>query len=452
MDFSFNRMRPFEHSSILRDGFFANEAMRAGYVRQGLLSSHRFEETLSSTEALQWDTEREKIRAQLIAEDVVRRQLEDEIRREIAIEREVIFRRQSRMMETMASVAPEVTPESHFEASLWRDNGTMNAMASSVPEVGALSRFSLAPPPLPELASAIDRFRPESGFIGERFPAARQLNTTLVGIKRKVPPTPFTAAGSAASSERELSWLGIARKKSQTSQRAWSCNICNVRCTSRESLSGHCLGKKHKAKLEESKIKKVDVSVGEFDVKTPRGNAAKNVVKKSKLDGREGAVDEIDLKAPRRNAIKVVGKETKLKKQEQTFSKNDVDSPQRNPAKVVDVSSNALLNKNLKHRTGNEKLLKSNADDRALKKLKTEDLKTEGRKKSNLPFLCERCGIRCNSVHDLGAHLKGKKHAEKVLELEKPGGANRSNAVRATAESATAMEGGSGCRERGGSS
>ncbi|XP_031481742.1 uncharacterized protein LOC116251548 isoform X2 [Nymphaea colorata] len=345
----FNRFGTFEPSRSLAGSFFTNEAIR-GYITSGLAGNHVIGRHLSSREALRWEIEKDKIRAEMIADIIRRRQLEEEVRRELALEREMVLRQELQLLDSLNSAAQDVKAE---------------------------NRFCFGGKSLPKSGVAVDPLRPEAGSSSEPaladpraavekpvvFPV-NTLNDILRGTKRKVPAPPAAAKGTDAK-ERELPWLAIPRKKTKIFQSVWTCNLCHISCTSRDSLAHHHHGKKHKAKLEESRLQK-----------------------------EEGPSDKIDPKKPRPSATEAAG--------------------------VTDggLVIGAAENLNLKKTPGSKKQLKGKSVE---PKPKNQKVKKKG---SGFMFRCEHCGVGCNSEAVLDSHLKGKKHAAKLEELKISGDAS----------------------------
>ncbi|CAN6450348.1 unnamed protein product [Victoria cruziana] len=341
----FDRFGSFESSRSSSGSFFTNEAIRAGYITSGLAGSHLIGRRLSSRDALRWEIEKDRIRAEMVADIIRRRQLEEEVRRELALEREMVLRRELQLLDSLAPVSSDVEAD---------------------------NRFSVGGKPLPKSGFLIDRLRPEVGSSSEpalaepRAAVEKQVvlpvktsNEIFRGAKRKVPAPP----GAANAQEKELPWLAIPRKKTKLSQCVWTCELCNISCTSRDSLADHQLGKKHKAKLDELRPKK-----------------------------EEGPPDKMDRTKPQPTATKAAGV--------------------ANGGPVAGAAE-----KKLKKEPGSKKQLKGKTVEPRPKKQNVK------KKSGGFMFWCGYCGVECNSEVVRDSHLKGKKHAAKLEELKTSGDA-----------------------------
>ncbi|KAF5177807.1 hypothetical protein FRX31_032612 [Thalictrum thalictroides] len=163
-------------------------------------------------ESMQREWEKERIREQIIASEYMRRrELEAEVRRELAMERELAIRRGDGF-----SLCPPVLSSSLWSEPRWSE-----------------SKLSILP----------FQARTESGPI-ERLPfqrdpeaakmAAKPITANLAGIKRKVSDVIGANVPNASSS----------KKKAQD----WRCALCQVSATCEYGLSMHLKGRKHKAK------------------------------------------------------------------------------------------------------------------------------------------------------------------------------------------------------------
>ncbi|PIA45888.1 hypothetical protein AQUCO_01600262v1 [Aquilegia coerulea] len=164
-------------------------------------------------ESMQREWEKERIREQIIASEMMRRrELEAEVRRELAMERELALRRGDRF----SLNSPILSSSSLWSEPRWSE-----------------SKLSILP----------FEARTESG-LSERLPfqrdpeaaklAAKPITANLVGIKRKVSDVNGANVPNSSSS----------KKKAQD----WSCALCQISATCEYGLTMHLKGRKHKAK------------------------------------------------------------------------------------------------------------------------------------------------------------------------------------------------------------
>ncbi|RZC87229.1 hypothetical protein C5167_007861 [Papaver somniferum] len=195
------------------NNYFTEQAMRAGYLNNGIVRTDFFGNSDPVREAIQREIEKERIREEIIAAELIRkRALEAEVRREMAMERELGF--------------PLLSNSLHFQHNNHNLNNQVIDTSSRLQD-----RFSISL--RPEVGS-FDRLpfqrHPEAVKITELKPAI----PSITGIKRKI-----TAIGVNGFA------LGSSKKKPQ---KEWSCALCKVSATSEKGLDAHLQGRKHKAK------------------------------------------------------------------------------------------------------------------------------------------------------------------------------------------------------------
>ncbi|XP_056692552.1 uncharacterized protein [Spinacia oleracea] len=199
-------------------------------------------------ESIQRELEKEKIRAEIIAEEVYRRRiLEEEVRREMMFEREMAMRRGEGEFGFGSSMRFEtrVPLLTNFEHPI----GVLPHQ-----EVGFLGSQTLPFQRDPVVARSVDV--DGNGFsLGVRLKeikeikgSASEVNKEKVLIlaksnatdhlKRKATPPPIEAAVDGS----------CAVLKKQKSKDEWSCALCRVTATSKRALDDHLQGKKHKAR------------------------------------------------------------------------------------------------------------------------------------------------------------------------------------------------------------
>ncbi|XP_068652370.1 uncharacterized protein [Aristolochia californica] len=218
------------------DSYFTPQAWRASYVAGGdfrrpdsLLNSHV--PCLSSREAIRRELEKERIREEIIAREILlRRELEEEVRRELALEREFALRRQadrfafassSSLLSERGATLPPLVDTRIGERSLIASHRSH--------EVGSFGRLSTELQPEPTVS--------EIKSINE-FDRMKSVTSLVTGTKRE------------PASGNELAWLSNVNSKMQ---KEWSCALCQVSATCKEGLNEHLQGKKHRAKEAELK-------------------------------------------------------------------------------------------------------------------------------------------------------------------------------------------------------
>ncbi|XP_077221867.1 uncharacterized protein LOC143855684 [Tasmannia lanceolata] len=228
------------------DGFFTAQALRAGI----------FPNPVPGREALRRELEKERIREEIIAREIVRkRELEEEVRREMQLEREIARRHADRF--SLASSLPlerrvllqrrvsearvddrlclsEARVEDRLRLSEARVEDRLPVLVRHR-QVGAFERLPVKDRPEPLEKEVKPLMEVSKGKV--LFFSKNATGPSLAGTKRKA---------VAATSGNEA-WLPSSKK----TQKEWSCALCQVSTTSKEGLNDHLQGKKHKAKEAE---------------------------------------------------------------------------------------------------------------------------------------------------------------------------------------------------------
>ncbi|KAK1290040.1 hypothetical protein QJS10_CPB18g00368 [Acorus calamus] len=223
---------PLPSPSLLTDGYFTAQALRAGLFDGGRvgageigrpdflhLPAEMFGPPFAAGEALRREIEKQRIREEIIAREIARKRiLEEEVRRELAVERAMAAGRgvwdrfslsglgthnvdDVRFSERLMSPMSDVRIDKRVGASsvIPRDIGVRRLPQNSKVEIRPLSED---PPVKP----------------------------AVVGVKRK-------ASSTSIDCEAPLSI-----------KKEWCCALCQVSVTSQEGLKDHLQGRKHKAK------------------------------------------------------------------------------------------------------------------------------------------------------------------------------------------------------------
>ncbi|XP_043696277.1 uncharacterized protein LOC122646739 [Telopea speciosissima] len=375
------------------DGYFTEQALRAGYITGDMVKSDFVRNPMNVRAAIQREFEKEKIRDEIIAAE--RRALEMEVRRELLLERELALQRRSHAnahafsvmgsslsmlrADQRLSLMPHPEGSSRVDESLGfptrvevgmhqPEGARPEGRLSLPPELGVLEKLPLQRSSEPRVADV--KPLPEVGK-GQVLFFAKPSNYILAGMKRKVVEPPPAMAGVG-----ELSFVGSKKKLQE-----WSCALCHVTATSEKGLNDHLQGRKHKAKEEA-------------------------------------------LAASKTNTKNTGGSTSSTKKTaKQTKTADTTDSPKPNQGK-----------QGKKQKGNNKQPLKREGNAPVQKKQKTEDLKNktgeilEQKKqkpeasKKTFRFWCETCQVGTHSQKVLNSHQKGKKHMFLLESLKKANG------------------------------
>ncbi|KAI3866889.1 hypothetical protein MKX03_027122 [Papaver bracteatum] len=211
------------------NNFFAEQG---GYGMNGARISELMRNP-NSVELFHREVEKRRIREEIIAAQIIRRQtLEAEVRRELAMERGLGFQRDEGLsLVTNSSCLP-----------MWSDQ-----KSSLVHHINHSPDDSRAFDERVSFLSGQQVGRIENSPF-QRHPDAAKVTDINKGPVLFIPkPTP-----SVAGTKRKLAsgFLGNSKKKIQ---KDWTCDLCEVKVTCEQGLNDHIKGKKHR--LKEAAVK-----------------------------------------------------------------------------------------------------------------------------------------------------------------------------------------------------
>ncbi|XP_059286088.1 uncharacterized protein LOC132039606 isoform X2 [Lycium ferocissimum] len=258
--------------------YFTQQAMRAGYVAPHFENKlgHIPHQPANMHEAIRREMEKERIREEIIAEEMARRRmLEFEVRRELMMERQLTklsaegFSPFSSSVMSFSPTLPHLKQQSDvrsIEERIARSLEDRMGRGISVSGLGARNEIGgLGIVPFEERISEIpfhqrsvepkmSALKPVSysadPVISELQPSSEpskekhkiillaKPNTSLSGAKRKA-VTPQVEVASKTPS------CSVLKKNGKED---WSCALCQVSATSERGLNDHLQGKKHKSK------------------------------------------------------------------------------------------------------------------------------------------------------------------------------------------------------------
>lgn len=328
-------------------------------------------------DAIRWEVEKERIREEIIAEEIARKRiLEEEVRHELMMEREMIAMRSgggfpspcmplslppshNRLSEPGFFSRQPVGLEERIILSLDERNSRGGGGGGHPPEIRG---FDVVP---------FQRFAdsPVIQGIPTRFPESSQKELivlgkpnggTLTGAKRK--PTQPATTGESSESYSETSKKKIKEE--------WSCAICQVTATSERGLNEHLQGKKHQLKEAALISLKTGANFG-------LGVAPmKPVVKPVKL------------------AVTTVNLSSREKKRKNRKASSGDCTPS------TDNTSSAIGSNDVKKEDGSTKAEKN---------------------KDKFKFWCEMCKVGAFTEIVMNNHKEGKKHTANLVELLQKG-------------------------------
>ncbi|KAI3423755.1 uncharacterized protein J3R85_010752, partial [Psidium guajava] len=180
-------------------------------------------------ETIQREIEKQKIREEIIASEVARRQmLEDEVRRELMLERQMMLRR-----------ASDGLP---FEgnSAMWfgfdRGHPALQGLENRIMEdhLAYAGRNAVDVPPLPFIRS------PEA----TRAEIKPKLNKDRLIMLPRPDPNLSRTRRKASTSPADAGELSTFSRRKKTKEE-WTCALCQVSATSEKGLKEHLKGKKH---------------------------------------------------------------------------------------------------------------------------------------------------------------------------------------------------------------
>ncbi|KAI3897586.1 hypothetical protein MKX03_020845 [Papaver bracteatum] len=418
MDFRFppeNRNAPsppyFFPPNSHNNNYFTEQAMRAGYFNNGIIRRDFFSDSNPvREEEIQREIEKRRIREEIIAAELIRRrELEAEVRREMAMETQLGFPLLCNSLDN--NLNNQVVDAS---SSRLQDRFSISLQ----PEVGSFGRLPF-------------QRHPDAVKITELKPAI----PSITGIKRKI-----TAIGVNGFA------LCCSKKKPQ---KEWSCALCKVSATSEKGLDAHLQGRKHKARelglmrpkgaisleIEGSGVSKhsdeLDLAnassssvLGDEGKKIPAvkmndiDEAANEHKQNDHLQGEEDEDDEAELNM---KGVENKGIESSLTFAEKPKidsrcnpigGKVHIEGSITLPEKPEGSKINSRFNpvggtmpaKAMKSENSGEAILQKNQNPEDVKKF--------------FKFWCEHCQIGCRSAINMAVHEKGKKHMAQIQTLK----------------------------------
>lgn len=253
--------------------YFTQQAIRAGYVAPHFENKlhHIQHQPANMHEAIWREFEKERIREEIIAEDMARRRmLEIEVRRELMMERQLLAKQAfSSPVMGFSPTLPLLKQQSDVrsvEERIGRSLEDRMGRGISVSGLGArneIGRLEIVPfeeriseipfqqrsvepkisalkpvahsaePMISELQSPLEPSKEKDKIIFLAKP-----NTSLSGVKRKADTPPVEVASQPPA-------FDVPKKNCKED---WSCALCQVSATCERGLNDHLQGKKHKSK------------------------------------------------------------------------------------------------------------------------------------------------------------------------------------------------------------
>ncbi|KAK4338563.1 hypothetical protein RND71_043050 [Anisodus tanguticus] len=392
------QQHPPHQSSTLT--YFTQQAIRDGYAAPHFENrlDHIQHQPASMHEAIRRELEKERIREEIIAEEIARRRmLEFEVRRELMMERQLAkhsgegFSPFSSPIMNFSPTLPFLKQQSDVRSVEERiarsledrmGRGISVAGLSARNEIGRLDivpfeqRISEIPfhqrsvepknsalkpisysaePVISELQPSLEPSNEKDKIILLDKP-----NTSLSGAKRKAitPPVEVTSNPPSASKKN--------------CKEDWSCALCQVSATSERGLNDHLQGKKHKSKEAALRAQRngKNYSIGLFP-------------KKPKIINFLEANDNLDMEQVVKPKVELL------------------------PDNKSGVGSSLV--------TSEKERAKDNAD--GLKKSAIPAQKKSKNKKKKFNFWCATCKLGALSEKSMEAHMIGKKHMARLQEL-----------------------------------
>ncbi|KAK2992951.1 hypothetical protein RJ640_007333 [Escallonia rubra] len=368
--------------------YFSEQARRAGIPTADYGPSRDLYRSSNDVrEAIQREIEKERIREEIIAAEVDRRRmLEEEVRRELRMEREFGCRRPGRFAFPRGVPRPPPSAlggrslEERIALSLEHRLGYSSLLprpreAGSNLVVPFQASAELKTSEVKPLAEEVSKKKVIFLILSTSFAVdLGKPDVNLSGVKRKATTPPALDAN-------ELPSVGLPKKPKEE----WGCAICRVSATSERGLNEHLQGKKHKAKEAGLRAQRTGKNFG-------IGLFPKKVAKPTKLD--EGTRSSSDQTGKMDNELLVTGES------------------------LLPVTGSSKMN---------EPLLQSNQEAGDIKKNNGEYTrkvhKTDEFKKKKFKFWCEMCQAGAFSEKVMNNHRNGKKHVSRLQEQNQKNGA-----------------------------
>ncbi|XP_057966852.1 uncharacterized protein LOC131157032 [Malania oleifera] len=382
--------------------FFTEQALRAGYSSMEFRRNEVLRNPSDVREVVLRELEKEQIRGEIIAAEVARRrELEDEVRKELMFERELALRRAAAEDFPLVSPFPIAASAKIFEG--------FGRFESRLPLLGQFDARSLeeriAFPIRRDLSAALDlvpfqrRLEAQAPEVKsasepnkEKVIILAKPDQNLSGVKRKslTPPALGTGELPAAGQMKKFKELPAAGQVKKFKEE-WSCALCQVSATCEQGLDEHLQGKKHKAKeaglMARRAGKNSFTALPKRAAKVVEGTAFPNSEQQKKME------DELQ-------EIKRIG-ETSL------LNENTEDlNGKKNDKKIVNKKEQDA---------GDSK--KEHGEILVHKMQNTFDPN-----KRKFRFWCEMCKIGAYSEGVMDNHKRGRKHIARLLDLGQTGG------------------------------
>ncbi|KAM0974226.1 hypothetical protein TB2_017091 [Malus domestica] len=321
-------------------------------------------------EMIERQLEKERIREEIIAEEIARRRaLEAEVRRELMLEREIAMRRPSGEglgFDQVRFGAVRFDQRVHHPF----DDDRFGLFASLAPAAFDRVTWRRQPEPLTNGFKALPAPPPNNK---DKLILLAKPNPNLSGVRRKIPPT----VGAS-----DLPPFGLKRKPKEE----WSCALCHVSATSEKGLIHHINGKKHQAKEARLRAQKP-------------GTSSSN----SKLSKKAAKFSEP------KEVNGIISTELRAKQVRKSFDHNE----------TSDASNQKM------HKQGTSKgetpMSKDKCGEVLKNKYKVKIVdgveRKEDVKKQKFKFWCEGCKIGAFTPKVWSSHIKGKKHVARSQEL-----------------------------------
>ncbi|MQM03875.1 hypothetical protein Taro_036662 [Colocasia esculenta] len=283
-------------SSGTADGYFDARELRAGYVDMAdeIRRTELTWDAVSDGEVLQRELIKGRIRGEIILRELARvRLLEEEVRRELEMERALAMRKPHNGLVSSFGVGPKASDDMVVWSHLGEDMIKESVGADRRDREDLFGGQMLVEKRSPtnvlhidhEKASPVSVFGPK--IVEKRSPT----NVPHIDHGMNSAVLTFSANGERSTAgvggikRRACELLpGIARKKAGgPAEHDWSCAICQVSVTSRETLNEHLKGRRHKANAElMGIIKKTGVSTSTKRAAGPSAVVKDMVLKVSK--------------------------------------------------------------------------------------------------------------------------------------------------------------------------
>ncbi|GAB4835981.1 hypothetical protein Ancab_000900 [Ancistrocladus abbreviatus] len=272
--------------------YSAEQALRAGFPSTEFRGMElQRNEHHDVREAVHRELEKERIRAEIIAEEIARRRiLEEEVRRELILERELALRKAEGFPQYGSStmrVDSRAPLRTNFESRVMGEEVSF----PSYREVG-FPAFETLPFQRHPLAAdggsnvRLHEVKPLSSESGE---------VKLINLAKPNISLNCKAATPLPTSAVELPSIGLENKAKEV----WSCALCQVSATNERGLNEHLQGRKHKAKEAELVAHRKGFGTGPLPKKTATGATSERGLNEH-LQGRKHKAKEAELVAHRK--------------------------------------------------------------------------------------------------------------------------------------------------------